>query len=64
MAGARLVGAGDLIGVNPLLGPLRDNGGSTETRALKKGSPAISHGAPFTPGAGGTACAGTDQPGV
>jgi hypothetical protein len=45
MAGARLVGAGDLIGVNPLLGPLRDNGGSTETRALKKGSPAISHGA-------------------
>ena len=31
----------DLFGVDPLLGPLRDNGGSTPTMALKAGSPAI-----------------------
>ena len=32
---------GDLIGVNPLLGPLAANGGPTETMALQPGSPAI-----------------------
>jgi predicted outer membrane repeat protein len=31
----------DLIGVNPLLGDLADNGGPTETHALGEGSPAI-----------------------
>jgi hypothetical protein len=31
----------DLIGVDPLLGPLQDNGGPTLTHALKQGSPAI-----------------------
>jgi CSLREA domain-containing protein len=55
---------GNLLGVNPLLGPLHDNGGFTETRALKKGSPAVDHGAPFKPGSGGTACASSDQRGV
>ncbi len=32
---------GDLFGVDPLLGPLADNGGPTSTQALKRGSPAI-----------------------
>jgi hypothetical protein len=31
----------DLTGVDPLLGPLQDNGGPTETRALLAGSPAL-----------------------
>jgi parallel beta-helix repeat protein len=31
----------DLSGVDPLLGPLQDNGGPTETRALLAGSPAL-----------------------
>jgi hypothetical protein len=32
----------DLVGVDPLLGPLQDNGGPTETHELQPGSPAIS----------------------
>jgi CSLREA domain-containing protein len=47
---------GDKISVNPLLGPLADNGGSTLTHALLTGSPAIN-------GAGPGAAA-TDQRGV
>jgi CSLREA domain-containing protein len=47
---------GDKIAVNPLLGPLADNGGSTLTHALLSGSPAIN-------GAGPGAAA-TDQRGV
>jgi hypothetical protein len=31
----------DLVGVNPLLGPLADNGGPTHTHALAPGSPAL-----------------------
>lgn len=34
----------DLIGVDPLLGPLQFNGGYTDTLALLKGSPAINKG--------------------
>jgi hypothetical protein len=34
----------DLLNVNPLLGPLQDNGGPTFTRALLPGSPAIDAG--------------------
>jgi hypothetical protein len=34
--------ARDLVGVDPLLGPLQDNGGPTETHALLPGSPAES----------------------
>ncbi|HEY1596288.1 MAG TPA: choice-of-anchor Q domain-containing protein [Thermoleophilaceae bacterium] len=44
-------------GLNPLLGPLQDNGGPTPTQALLPGSPAINAGA-------GTGCPGTDQRGV
>jgi len=36
--------AADLLNVNPLLGPLQDNGGPTETMALLPGSPAIDAG--------------------
>ncbi len=35
---------GDLLDVDPLLGPLQDNGGLTRTRALLPASPAIEHG--------------------
>jgi hypothetical protein len=34
----------DLLGVDPLLGPLQDNGGPTFTHALPPGSPAIDAG--------------------
>ncbi len=37
-------GGTDVIGQDPLLGPLQDNGGPTETRALLDGSPAIDAG--------------------
>jgi RTX calcium-binding nonapeptide repeat (4 copies)/Calx-beta domain len=42
---------GDLVGtaaapIDPLLNPLADNGGSTQTRALQPGSPAINGGDP------------------
>jgi len=36
----------DFINVDPLLGPLQDNGGSTQTMALRPGSIAIDHGDP------------------
>jgi hypothetical protein len=43
---------GDIYGVDPLLGPLRNNGGPALTHALTRGSPAInagtSIGAPLT----------------
>jgi predicted outer membrane repeat protein len=55
---------GNLLGVDPLLGPLQDNGGSTLTHALLAGSPAIDAGNPAAPGSGDFACAATDQRGV
>ena len=48
---------GDLVNVDPLLGPLRDNGGPTLTHALLPGSPAIDSG-------DDAACPATDQRGV
>ncbi len=36
----------DLLGVDPLLGPLQDNGGPTPTMALQPSSPALNAGAP------------------
>jgi hypothetical protein len=39
----------NLIGVDPLLGPLTDNGGPTRTCALRAGSPAIDQGKNFGP---------------
>ena len=40
---------GDLQNTNPLLGPLADNGGPTQTHALLAGSPAIDAGSPDCP---------------
>ena len=39
-------GTGNLLNIAPLLGPLQDNGGPTETHALLAGSPAINAGDP------------------
>jgi predicted outer membrane repeat protein len=48
--GGYLNGPGDQINIDPLLGPLQNNGGSTFTHALLPGSPAIDAGDPnFTP---------------
>ncbi len=37
-------GTGDIVGLDPMLGPLQDNGGPTWTHALLPGSPAIDAG--------------------
>jgi hypothetical protein len=37
---------GNIIGQDPNLGPLQDNGGRTATRALNGGSPALNRGNP------------------
>ncbi len=50
------IGGTDILGQNPLLGPLQDNGGSTDTHALLSGSPAIDKGT-------NTGCPSTDQRG-
>lgn len=48
--GGFLVGPGDHINTDPMLGPLQNNGGLTFTHALLPGSPAIDMGDPgFTP---------------
>ena len=43
--GCGLTAPSDLTGVDPGIGPLRQNGGPTPTRALTTGSPAVGHGA-------------------
>lgn len=43
-SGCTLTGPGDITNVPPLLGPLADNGGPTDTQALLAGSPAIDAG--------------------
>src|SRR5205807_9137640 len=49
-AGGHLTGPGDQINIDPMLGPLQDNGGPTFTHSLMPGSPAIDAGDPnFTP---------------
>ncbi len=55
---------GNLSSVDPLLGPLQDNGGDTPTMALQDGSPAIDAGNPAPPGSSSDACQPTDQRGV
>lgn len=52
-----LTAPGDLSDTDPRLGPLQDNGGSTETYALLPGSPAID-------GGDDAACPDTDQRGA
>ena len=56
-------GGGNLVGVDPMLGPLADNGGPTSTRSLLPGSPALDAGNPAAPG-GPATCLATDQRGV
>ncbi|HKH10180.1 MAG TPA: choice-of-anchor Q domain-containing protein [Rubrobacter sp.] len=53
----------DKRNTNPLLGPLQDNGGPTDTRALLGGSPAIDRGAASIAGSD-FGCPATDQRGV
>jgi hypothetical protein len=53
----------DLVGVDPLLGPLQYNGGAF-THMLLPGSFAIDAGSPAVPGSGGGACQAADQRGV
>lgn len=55
---------GNILGKDPKLGPLRDNGGPTLTRALLSGSPAIDAGSPKTSNSCPEACAATDQRGI
>lgn len=50
-------GAAPITGVDPMLGPLQNNGGPTDTHALLPGSPALGV-------VTGSACTGTDQRGV
>jgi CSLREA domain-containing protein len=52
-----LAGPGDLSNMDPLLGPLQDNGGPTHTHALLTGSPAIDAG-------DNVGCPSTDQRGI
>jgi CSLREA domain-containing protein len=55
-ASCGLVGNGNIVGANPGLGPLMNNGGPTDTRAIGATSPARD--------AGGAQCEPTDQRGV
>jgi CSLREA domain-containing protein len=65
-AGCTLSGAttGNRLGVDPQLGPLQNNGGTTWTRALLLGSPAIDAANPNASGTGGNRCAAKDQRGT
>jgi len=66
------IGTGNIIGMDPVLGPLQENPpdppimnpNNTATQALADLSPAIDVGNPDMPGAGFPACEETDQRGV
>ena len=55
---------GNVTGQDPLLTPLSNNGGATQTHGLLSSSPAIDAGNPAAPGSGGNACEASDQRGV
>ncbi len=56
---------GDALGpIDPLLGPLADNGGTTRTHILVPGSPLLNAANAALPGSGGSACEGNDQRGT
>jgi hypothetical protein len=55
--------ADNLLGVDPKLGALANNGGPTRTKSPLPGSPALDAGHPAAPGGPGT-CLSTDQRGV
>lgn len=52
---------GDLVNVNPRLGPLGSHGGPTRTHPLLENSPAIDAGNPGQPGSGSNHCESDDQ---
>jgi hypothetical protein len=52
-AGVAVTGSNNKTGVDPLLGPLADNGGPTLTRPLLAGSPALNAGDPTAVAGGG-----------
>ncbi len=54
---------GNIIGQDPKLGALLNNGGPTPTNAPAADSPVVDAGNPAAPGSGGLACAATDQRG-
>lgn len=58
------VTTGNLSGVDPKLGGLANNGGTTLTRALLSGSPAIDAGNPSAAGSTSTSCEAIDQRGT
>lgn len=58
------VTTGNIFNRNPQLFSLADNGGSTPTHALRKGSDAVDGGNPAAPGSSATACETTDQRGI
>jgi hypothetical protein len=58
------VAAGNITGKNPQLFPLADNGGPTQTHALRRGSDAVDAGNPAAPGSSPSACETTDQRGT
>lgn len=62
-ADCTLVGdlTGNLTGVDPLLQPLAQNGGATQTHAIDKASPARDAGNPAIPTGVGTTCQPLDQ---
>ena len=66
IAGCAIAGdaTGNITGQDPLLTPLSNNGGATQTHGLLSGSPAIDAGNPAAPGSGGNACEASDQRGV
>ena len=65
-SGCTITGAttGNIIGLDPKLGPLAANGSAIFTHAPLAGSPAIDAGNPATPGDGTSACELFDQRGV
>lgn len=66
MSGCTIVGKTFLstFGLDPMLGPLQDNGGPTPTHELLAGSPAIDAGSPKPPKTKGFNCHPTDQRGM
>ncbi len=65
-AGCTLSGdpTGNLVGQNPQISGLADNGGPTDTHALKPNSPALDAANPALAGSGGSACEAADQRGL
>jgi predicted outer membrane repeat protein len=62
-------GPGDQVGtpaspLDPMLAPIADNGGPTQTHALLIGSPAVDAGNTGPPGSGGNTCPVSDQRGI